>query len=84
MKRKFDFSSFGDFTQLLNPICSAQEDNEATIIDLIQNQLLSMNRLLAASIIKIGAAQSSNSPGVVINRSFSSSDAVLEILDKMS
>lgn len=77
-------SSFGDFTHLLIPICSAPQDDAAQIIDLIQNQLLSMNRLLAASIIKIGAAQSNNSPGVVVNSSFSSSDAVLEILDKMS
>lgn len=57
---------------------------EITVIDLLQNQLLSMNTLLAATIIKVGATQSSQSPGVVVRNSFNSPEVVLELLRKMT
>jgi hypothetical protein len=57
---------------------------EVSVIDLINNQLLSMNTLLAATIIKVGASQSAQSPGVVVNNSFNSPQVVLEMLQKMT
>lgn len=55
-----------------------------SVIDLIQAQLVSMNTLLAATIIKVGANQSSQSPGVVVNSSFNSPQLVLEMLQKLT
>lgn len=63
---------------------SSSPKQEATVVDLIQNQLLSMNMLLAATIIKVGANQSSQSPGVIVNNSFNSPAVVLSMLHKMS
>lgn len=55
-----------------------------SVIDLIQNQLTSMNTLIAATIIKVGAAQSSQSPGVVVNNSFNPPELVLGMLEKLT
>lgn len=43
-----------------------------------------MNMLLAATIIKVGASQTSQSPGVVVNNNFNSPQVVLGLLSKMS
>lgn len=42
-----------------------------------------MNLLIAASIIKVGAAQSSQAPGVVVNNNFNSPEIVLLLLRDM-
>lgn len=55
-----------------------------SVIDLIQNQLISMNTLIAATIIKVGAAQSAQSPGVVLNNTFNPPELVLGMLDKLT
>lgn len=55
-----------------------------SVIDLIQNQLISMNTLIAATIIKVGAAQSSQSPGIVVNNSFNPPQLVLGMLNKLT
>lgn len=57
---------------------------EMSVIDLIQDQLLGLNTILAATIIKVGAAQSSSSPGVVINSNFNPPKVVLNMLHKMT
>lgn len=53
-----------------------------SVVDLIQNQLNHMNTLLAATMLKIGAAD--NSPGVVVGNQFTPPDVVLEMLQKLS
>jgi hypothetical protein len=55
-----------------------------SVIDLIQNQLSSMNTLLAATIIKIGAARTSSSAGIVINQKFNSPQVVIEMLEQLT
>lgn len=76
------FLSYRALRNLQEP--RAAELKGMSVIDLIQNQLLSMNTLLAATIIKVGANQSSQSPGVVVNSSFNSPQLVLEMLKKMT
>lgn len=56
---------------------------EKNVIDLLQSQLSDMNLLIAASIIKVGAAQSSQAPGVVVNNNFNSPEIVLLLLRDM-
>lgn len=51
---------------------------------MIQNQLMSMNTLLAATILKIGTSKSIQSPGIVINNKFASPDAVMSMLQQMT
>lgn len=51
---------------------------------MIQGQLVSMNTLLAATILKVGASKSMQSPGVMINNKFASPDAVLVMLQQMT
>lgn len=58
--------------------------HETSVIDMIQNQLMSMNTLLAATIIKVGASKSAQSPGVVVNKNFASPDVVLKMLQQMT
>lgn len=67
---------------LREPKAAARQ--EMSVIDLIQTQLVSMNTLLAATIIKIGATKSSQSPGVVVNNNFNSPEVVVELLEKMT
>ena len=55
-----------------------------SVIDLIQDQLVGLNTILAATIIKVGAAQSSQSPGVVLNSNFNPPKVVLNMLHKMT
>lgn len=57
---------------------------EQSVIDMIQNQLSSMNTLLAATILKVGASKSLQTPGVVINNHFASPDAILNMLQQMT
>lgn len=45
---------------------------------------MSMNTLLAATIIKVGASKSAQSPGVVVNKNFASPDVVLKMLQQMT
>lgn len=56
---------------------------EKNVIDLLQSQLSDMNLLIAASIMKVGAAQSSQAPGVVVNNNFNSPEIVLLLLRDM-
>lgn len=58
--------------------------NQLTVVDLIQNQLHSMNTLLAATMLKIGIARSSQSPGIIVNNNFNPPDLVIQMLQKMS
>lgn len=58
--------------------------DEMSVIDLIQDQLVGLNTILAATIIKVGAAQSSQSPGVVLNSNFNPPKVVLSMLHKMT
>jgi hypothetical protein len=51
---------------------------------MIQNQLVSMNTLLAATILKVGASKSMQSPGVAISNKFASPDVVLSMLQEMT
>jgi hypothetical protein len=60
------------------------KDQEMSVIDLIQNQLSSMNTLLAATIIKVGAARTSSSAGIVINKKFNSPQVVVEMLEQLT
>lgn len=57
---------------------------EMTVIDLLQTQLSSLNTLLAATMLKVGASTSSQSPGVVVNSNFNSPQLVLDMLEKMT
>lgn len=57
---------------------------EMTVIDLLQAQLSSLNTLLAATMLKVGASTSSQSPGVVVNSNFNSPQLVLDMLEKMT
>lgn len=45
---------------------------------------MSMNTLLAATIIKVGASKSAQSPGVVVNKNFASPEVVLKMLQQMT
>lgn len=56
---------------------------EKNVIDLLQSQLSDMNLLIAASIMKVSAAQSSQAPGVVVNNNFNSPEIVLLLLRDM-
>lgn len=58
--------------------------NQMTVIDMIQGQLQSMNTLLAATILKVGVARSSQSPGIVVNNNFNPPNLVVKMLEKMS
>lgn len=60
------------------------EAQEMSVIDLIQNQLSSMNTLIAATIIKVGAARTASSPGIVINKNFNSPQVVIEMLEQLT
>jgi hypothetical protein len=51
---------------------------------MIQNQLMSMNTLLAATILKVGTSKTMQSPGVVINNHFTSPAVVMSLLQQMS
>lgn len=51
---------------------------------MIQNQLVGMNTLLAATILKVGASKTDKSPGVVINDQFNSPEVVMSVLQQMS
>ena len=59
-------------------------ENTESVIDHLQNQLQSLDLLLAATILKIGAAQSGSSPGVLIGSNFNSPEIVIEMLQKMT
>jgi hypothetical protein len=51
---------------------------------MIQSQLLSMNTLLAATILKVGTSKSMLSPGIIINNHFTSPEVVMTLLQQMS
>lgn len=80
--RLFMVSSSSELRKLQEP--KAAKYKGMSVIDLIQAQLVSMNTLLAATIIKVGANQSAQSPGVVVNSSFNSPQLVLEMLHKLT
>lgn len=60
------------------------KDLGMSVVDLIQNQLQSMNTLLAATMLKIGAARNAKSPGVVVGNQFTPPEVVIEMLQKLS
>ncbi|CRK91903.1 CLUMA_CG005523, isoform A [Clunio marinus] len=72
----------GVISAIRNPKSAAVQ--EVSVIDLLQNQLRSMNLLLTATLLKIGSDKSSQSPGVVVNNSFNSPQAVLDMLEEMT
>lgn len=51
---------------------------------MIQNQLMSVNTLLAATILKVGTSQSMQSPGIAISNKFASPDVVMTILEQLT
>ena len=62
----------------------AQRQDDFTSMDLIQSQLININMLLAATIMKIEDTRTSNSPGVVVNQNFNSPAFVLNLLNRMN
>lgn len=58
--------------------------NQLTVIDMIQKQLHSMNMLLAATMLKVGAVRSAQSPGIIVNNNFNPPDLVIQMLQRMS
>lgn len=74
--------SFSAYRSLGDPQRAAVQ--EMSVIDLIQNQLSYINMLLAATILKVGANQTNQSPGVVVNSNFNSPQLVIDMLQKIN